>query len=236
MSRPAREKFKTYKNVFDNHAERILFKLASEGHFEELTSPVALGKEANIFTAKKGDSSVIVKIYRLETCDFNRMYDFIKLDPRYAGLHKRSRRIIFAWCQREYRNLLKAREAGIRVPMPITFKDNVLVMEQIGLPSPAAKAKDVMPEDVASFAEELIDAMKKYHKAGMVHGDLSEFNILNDDGRPVLIDFSQSLPYSSPRGREMLERDVRNVSRFLTKKGYPIDTEKLMADILGKKK
>jgi len=49
-----REKFKVYKNVFDNFTELTLFKLASQGHFEELKSPIFVGKESNVFTASKG--------------------------------------------------------------------------------------------------------------------------------------------------------------------------------------
>ncbi|MCX8147214.1 MAG: serine protein kinase RIO, partial [Candidatus Woesearchaeota archaeon] len=132
MPKIAREKFKTLKNVFDAHTENILFKLISQGHFDGLQSPISIGKEANIFTALKGSKKVIVKIYRLETCDFNRMYDYIKFDERYLNLKKNRRRVIFAWCQREFRNLMKAREANVKAPMPIAFKDNVLVMEFIG--------------------------------------------------------------------------------------------------------
>ena len=74
-------KFKTYKNVFDNFTDRNIFKLASQGHFDYLESPLFIGKESNVFTAVKDNKRVIVKIYRLETCDFNRMYDYIKYDP-----------------------------------------------------------------------------------------------------------------------------------------------------------
>ena len=69
------DKFKTMHNVFDNFTNLTVFKLISQGHFDGLESPVSIGKEANIFTAKKGEGRVIAKIYRLEACDFNRMYD-----------------------------------------------------------------------------------------------------------------------------------------------------------------
>ena len=93
----SKEKFKTTGNVFDLHAEAAIFKLMSEGHFDGLQSPVSIGKEANIFTALKGKKKVIIKIYRLETCDFNKMYDYIKYDTRYLGLKGKKRLIIFSW-------------------------------------------------------------------------------------------------------------------------------------------
>ncbi|PIN69194.1 serine protein kinase RIO, partial [Candidatus Woesearchaeota archaeon CG11_big_fil_rev_8_21_14_0_20_43_8] len=75
----AKEKFKTYGDVFDNFTNRVLFKLMSQEHFEEDTlSPISIGKEANVFSAKTKDGEfVVVKIYRLETCDFTRMFEYI---------------------------------------------------------------------------------------------------------------------------------------------------------------
>ena len=93
MPTKAREKFKTQHNVFDEFTNRTIFKLISEGYFEGLESPISIGKEANIFSAKRKDKSrVMVKIYRLEACDFNRMYDYIKEDPRYIDLKGKKRK------------------------------------------------------------------------------------------------------------------------------------------------
>ena len=83
-----KERFKTYKNVFDEFTVRSIFKLISQGYFEGLESPISIGKESNIFSAlRKDNEKVIVKIYRLETCDFNRLYDYIKDDPRLSLIH-----------------------------------------------------------------------------------------------------------------------------------------------------
>ncbi|MFT4304627.1 MAG: serine protein kinase RIO, partial [Candidatus Woesearchaeota archaeon] len=79
MAKITREKFKTYGNVFDEFTLRNLFKLNSQGYFEDFLTPIALGKESNVFSAiRKDGKKVIVKIYRLENCDFNKMYDYIK--------------------------------------------------------------------------------------------------------------------------------------------------------------
>ena len=101
MARKWKEEWKVYENVFDNYTYRNLFKLQSKGYFESLLSPISVGKEANVFSAiTKDQKLVIVKIYRLQTCNFNKMYDYIKLDPRYEHLKKQRRKIIFAWTQR----------------------------------------------------------------------------------------------------------------------------------------
>src|SRR3989338_497971 len=127
------ERFKTYKNVFDNKTLQTLFKLESEGYFQELQSPVSIGKESNVFTAVKKDGTyVIIKIYRVNNADFKRMYKYISDDPRFEGLSSSRRKVISAWAQREYRNLLIAAQDGANVPVPYAVKDNILIMELIG--------------------------------------------------------------------------------------------------------
>ena len=119
-----KDKFKTFKHVFDDFTERNLFKLSSKGYFDELESPIRMGKEANIFIAKKGDKKVIIKIYRLSTCDFFKMFEYIRPDPRFK-VEKNRRKVIFAWAKREYSNLLRSRSKGIRVPTPYGYLYNI---------------------------------------------------------------------------------------------------------------
>ncbi len=229
------ERFKTYKNVFDQHSERLIFKLISEGYFEGLKSPISIGKEANIFSAEKKDGSqVIVKIYRLQNCNFNKMYQYIQADPRFPALKKQRRKIIFSWVQREYRNLLKAREAGARVPTPFTFADNILVIEFIGDKDAAPMLKDSLPSDMASFFNDIVENMKKMYKAGLVHADLSAFNILNFNDKPVFIDFSQGTVADNTEAESLLKRDVKNICIFFRKYGLNVDEEKVLKKIKGK--
>ncbi|MEM0230758.1 MAG: serine protein kinase RIO [Candidatus Woesearchaeota archaeon] len=231
MAKP-REKFKVWGDVFDNFTLTTIEKLTDKGCLEFLKSPISIGKEANVFSAKRGEGVVAVKIYRLETCDFNRMYDYIRADPRYSGLKKRRRLVVFAWCQREYRNLLKARELGVRVPSPIGFLNNVLVTEFIGdNDQPAPKLKDRIPENIQEFAEIVIEYMRKLYSGGFVHTDLSEYNILNWNEKPVFIDFSQATTRENPNFQQYLERDINNITRFFRKHGLNLENQKVLKEI-----
>lgn len=228
--------FKTMHNVFDEFTNRTIYKLITQGHFEGLESPISIGKESNVFSALKKDGArVMVKIYRLETCDFNRMNEYIKDDPRYPNLKGGKRNTIFAWVQREYRNLMKAREANVNVPTPLAFSNNVLVLEFIGDDGMIApKLKDEIPKNPKKFFDSVINNMKKLYKSGFVHADLSAFNILNHNETPVFIDFSQATPLQSSRAQEYLNRDVRNICNFFNKIGLKADEKKTKNLIIGK--
>ena len=237
MAKKFRERFKTFENVFDQFTLRNLFVLGSRGHFDgETLSPLSIGKEANVFTAERGDARVVVKIYRLETADFKRMFEYIKPDPRYRTLIRRRRETIFAWAQREYRNLMAARRAQVSAPLPIAFMKNVLVMSMIGDGEPAQKIKDSVPLQPKKFLDGIADGMAKLHAGGFVHGDLSKFNILNRGEAPVFIDFSQASPVRSPHAEEMLRRDARNVCGFFSKLGVNRSPERLMKKVAGERK
>ncbi|MBD3203558.1 serine protein kinase RIO [Candidatus Woesearchaeota archaeon] len=231
MVKKTKEEWKIYKNVFDRFTVKTIFKLITQGYFEGLTSPYKIGKESNIYLAKKQKEKVIVKIYRLESCNFNKMYDYIKTDPRYMKLKKQRRKVIFSWVQREYRNLLKAREK-INVPTPHAFSNNIIVMEMIGKYEPAPQLKDVIPENIEEFFEKTVGSVKKLLELGLVHGDLSEFNILNYMDLPFFIDFSQTTEKKDPRAKELLERDCKNLARFFKKSGIKTKKEEILKKIL----
>ena len=233
-----KEIWKTAENVFDSFTLRTLQKLSSEGHFDGLKSKIAMGKEANVFTAEKGKDLVCIKIYRLETADFNKMYKYIAGDPRFRGIKHNRRKIIFEWTKREFRNLLKAREAGVNVPKPIAFENNVLVMEFIGdnfgVLNPAPILKNKPPIDIEKCFKSVKQDMKKMYKAELVHGDLSEYNILNYNEKFVLIDLSHGTPSFAPASREIFERDIKNVSNYFKRMGIDTDEERFRKEIVGK--
>ena len=225
------ERFKTIKGVFDEFTNRTLFELQSRDHFDELLSPVLVGKESNVFLASKGKDKVIVKIYRIQNADFNRMFSYIKKDLRYAFLQKHPRQIIFAWTQREYKNLMRAQEAGIRAPKPLGFMNHILVEEMIGGEVPAPRLKNANPKNAKSFFRLIVEDMKKLYAQELIHGDLSPYNILNYKEKPYFIDFSQATLVKTPNSEELLERDVKNVLQFFSKLGVKEEEDKVLQKI-----
>lgn len=218
MPRKSRAAWKVYKNVFDHFTEENLIKLQGQGHFDELLHQIHVGKEANVFLASKADGFVAVKIYRLSNCNFNKMHEYLLYDKRYADVKNYKRKIIMAWVQREYSNLNIARE-HINVPSPHTFRDNIIVMDLIGHDEvPAPMLKDKKPKDPKAFYATCLEQLAKLRKAGLVHGDISAFNILNHDDKPVFIDFSQATTTENQRAEEFYQRDLGNLEAFFKKR------------------
>jgi len=229
------ERFRIQSGVFDEFTFRNLFELQSRGIYDELIGPIQEGKESKVFLAKKDNSKIIVKIYFVQNCDFNKMYEYIRQDPRYEYLKKHRRDIILAWVQREYRNLIYAQRAHISAPKPITWEQNIIVEEMIGDKDPAPALKDVIPQNPQKFLEEIIKQMKGLYQQGLVHGDLSAFNILNYKNKPFIIDFSQGTVVKTPNSEELLRRDIKNVLQFFRKLGINADVEETFIKVVGKK-
>src|SRR4030042_1669816 len=221
MTQLRKQEHKTCEGALDYFTLKTLSELISQGYFEQGSLiPVSTGKESKVFIGlNKEGKKVIVKVYCLDTCDFNRMYRYIGDDPRFAGLKNQRRKVIFAWAQREFRNLLLAREAGVSAPMPYAFKNNVLVMEFIGGEEIAPKLGKQFPKNPKKFFDEVLENVKKLYKQGIIHADLSAFNILNHKERPIFIDISHGTPVNNPNAREYIERDIKNICYFFKKLG-----------------
>jgi RIO kinase 1 len=224
------EERKIAEGVFDKATLTSLFKLFNK-HNLEITSMISQGKEANVYygtidekNEKTGEikkREVAVKIFSVDAADFRTMEKYIRGDPRFH-VRKERRSFIYSWTQKEFRNLSKMHEA-INCPEPIAFHNNVLVMEFIGdNGAPAPRMKDLPPNDPEKFFNKILDHVRKIYKAGLVHGDLSEYNVLNN-GEPVIIDVSQSVLLSHPMAQELLERDVKNILKYFKNFGVEMD-------------
>ena len=124
---------KTEQYVFDIPTLETLYKFTKKGLLTALGGPISRGKESVIFHALGAEEEELaIKMYKISTANFNAMLDYIIGDPRFKNLKKDHRSVIFAWARKEYKNLKRAFDAGVRVPQPIACEKNVLLMEFIG--------------------------------------------------------------------------------------------------------
>ncbi len=145
------------------------------------------------------------------------MKNYIEGDYRFKKVKKTRRGIILTWVEKEYKNLNTAYSSGASVPRPVAFKKNVLVMDFIGTGrEPAPMLKDAQVEKDAVY-KSVVDNARKLYGADLIHGDLSEYNILVKNKKPIIIDFSQGVPRDHHLAEELLIRDVGNLSRFFGK-------------------
>jgi RIO kinase 1 len=208
--------------VFDKRTLMDLYSLASKGVIDALGGSVCTGKEANIFRAIVGDRELALKIYRISTSNFDAMQDYLHGDPRFGSVKGTKRAIVSAWTRKEFRNLSRAEEVGVRVPHPIAMRENILVMDLIGSGehiAPPLKDVELQPAEAERIFEKLVEYISVlYNQAGLIHADLSEFNILYDKGEPVIIDMGQSVTLDHPMARRFLERDIANIAHYFRKK------------------
>ena len=134
------------------------------------------------------------------------------------------RALIVAWAEKEYKNLRRAYEAGVRVPKPIAVRGNVLVMEFIGKDGvPAPIMRENPPENPEKVFNILLEYVKRLYKfANLVHGDLSEYNVLLWNENPVLIDMAQSVVLNHPLSQEFLMRDLKNLLKYFKNLGVNV--------------
>ena len=214
---------KTGNEIFDKITLETLYKLANQGYIDVLNGAISTGKEANVLTGITDDEKfVAVKIYRIATSDFKKMDYYLKGDPRFNVKTKNKRKIIYSWVTKEFKNLTRLHTAGVTVPEPITSSNNVLLIEFIGDEdgNPAQPVKNQPPQDPDDFWNKLLVQLKLFvNEAKLVHGDLSNYNILNLNEEPVIIDVSQSVVLDNPISKELLERDINTLVREYTKLG-----------------
>jgi RIO kinase 1 len=228
------EKLKNhFLKVFDERTVLAVHRLANRGFLENIEFLVNEGKEAAVFRAvdKKGNF-VAVKVYKIETSGFRKMHDYLHGDPRFKGITRDKRSVVYAWTKKEYRNLELAVRAGLDVPLPVAFFENCLVMEFIGKDGNAAKMlKDAKPQDMKEAYRAVVAFVAGLYKAGLVHADLSEYNILNDTGRLVVIDMGQAVSRRHPEAKRFFERDAGNLAAYFSKAGLEKGKEEFMADV-----
>lgn len=228
------DQLKVEDSVFDEATLAAVYKLVQDGYIEAFGGPISTGKEANVFEALGADGrEIAVKIYRISASNFRQMRDYLEGDPRFEGVSDK-KDLVLAWTKKEFANLSRARAAGVRVPEPIAVERNVLVMELIGHADDRAKRlAEVTVENPAIAFEVVREYMRRLYEAGLVHGDLSEYNMVIYDGELYLIDLGQAVTVHHPNADEFLRRDCRNIAAFFTRQGADVTAASLYEFVTG---
>jgi len=209
-----------------------LASLADYGIIEEVLRPLMSGKEAQIYLVISGGQQRVAKVYKeAQNRTFKNRAEYTEgrkvrnsRDQRAMGKNSRHGRAQAeaAWRTTEVEMIYRLRDAGVRVPTPYHFIDSVLVMEMItdaeGNPAPRLGDLNLEPEEAQPIFDRLLSEVVRMLAAGVVHGDLSDFNVLMGTDGPVVIDFPQAVDASSNQNaRKLLVRDVDNLHRFMTR-------------------
>jgi RIO kinase 1 len=221
------DEFKVVEGVIDPPTLKVLHGFLNRGVITSLHGAIATGKEANVYKGyDKNDNPVAVKVFRVSTAETDFMLEYIVGDTRFKSVKRQSRSIVPQWAMKEFKNLKRYHEAGIRVPRPIDIKRNVIIMEFIGDTKQAVSApllkNVILPAPVKTFNQIIGMIERGYTHAGLVHADLSEYNILWA-GVPVFIDVSQAVLVTHQNAKKYLLRDIQNIIRFFKKLG--VETE-----------
>jgi len=225
------DQFKVSEGAFDDATFAALYKLVQDGHLAAFGGPISTGKEANVYEAEAPDGSqVAVKVYRINTSNFQHMREYLEGDPRFEGLRGDKKAVVLAWTRKEFANLARAREADVRVPRPIAVQRNVLVMDLVGEEDdPAPTLHDVTLENPETAFEVVREYMRRLYRAGLVHGDLSEYNVVVYGGELTVIDVGQAVTVHHGNADDFLRRDCRNVASFFARQGVDADADALAA-------
>jgi len=220
------EDYKVLEEVFDKPTLMAVYDLLNQGVIRQISGAIKSGKESKVYGGVGSEGNeVAIKIYLTTSSEFKRgMLPYIAGDPRFKVIKRDSRSLAYTWAQKEFKNLLKAYESGVRVPRPIHVEKNVLVMEFIGEDhTPAPTLKEKTPENPSRMYKVLLEYVRSlYREARLVHSDLSEYNIMNLKETPVIFDMSQSVPVEHPKADQFLLRDLNALNQFFKKLGVKV--------------
>ena len=219
----------TVEQVMDPRTRMILFKLLNRGFIAEIDGCISTGKEANVYhcTNSEGQSRAI-KIYKTSILVFKDRDKYVSGEFRFRQGYgrKNPRKMVRTWAEKEMRNLSRIHKAGIACPEPILLRNHVLLMEFLGTdgwPAPRLKDKEISESKARELYRDIVLTTRKmFHECRLVHGDLSEFNLLYHEGRAYFIDVSQSVEHDHPHALEFLRKDLVNVNDFFRRKGVAV--------------
>jgi len=242
----------TTEQCLDPRTRLILFRMLSSGFLSKLDGCLSTGKEANVYYAKAGQqqqqqimqeasstnqpettplSEYAIKIYKTSILVFKDRDKYVSGEHRWRKGYCKSnpRKMVQVWAEKEMRNYRRLFSSGIPCPQPIALRANILVMEFLGTngwPSPRLKDASLKEKQSKNAYLQTITLMRHiFQKCKLVHGDLSEYNLLWHNNQVYVIDVSQSVESDHPLALDLLRKDASNVNDFFHKIGkFPVMT------------
>jgi RIO kinase 1 len=200
--------------------------LIDDGVIDEVIRALKSGKEATVYLVRSGTQTRCAKVYRdMRQRSFQRRAQYqegrkMRGSRQTRAMNKSTRfgrsEQEAAWKNAEVDALYRLQAAGVRVPKPYGYFNDVLVMELVtdseGQPAPRLGEVELSAERARQYHEFLIQQVVRMLNIGLIHGDLSEFNVLVATDGPVIIDLPQVVNAAGNNGAlAMLERDVNNI-------------------------
>jgi RIO kinase 1 len=206
--------------------------LIDDGVIDEVLRPLKSGKEASVYVVRTGDEVLCAKVYKdMAQRSFQARVQYQE-GRKYRG--SRQARAIgkatkfgrreqeMEWKSAEVDALYRLAEAGVHVPQPRGYFHGVLLMSLVtdddGHNAPRLGEVELIPEEARMYHHDLMQDVVKMLCLGLIHGDLSEYNVLIAESGPIIIDFPQVVSAAGNNAaRAMLLRDVHNLRDTLAR-------------------
>ncbi|CAF9910968.1 MAG: hypothetical protein GOMPHAMPRED_007251 [Gomphillus americanus] len=248
----------TTEQVLDPRTRMILLQMLNRNVISEVNGIISTGKEANVYhaisvPAEDEDTKATavqraIKVYKTRILVFKDRERYVAGEHRFQRGYKKgnNREKVRQWAEKEYRNLKRVHAAGIPCPEPLHLRIHVLMMDFLGdkKGKAAPKLKDVTFESdnqdpqwvdkkwTALYLQLLEHMRVLYSTCRLVHGDLSEYNILYHQDKLWMIDVSQSVEHDHPRSLEFLRTDIKNVNDFFSRQGVDTLLDRVLFDFI----
>ena len=212
-----------YVGVEEVSLDSLRADAVENGLVDEVVSVLATGKEADVYVGLWKEVPLALKVYRLHRTPHKKK-TAIGYSVDRMGLIAAN----------EFTILEKAYRAGVPVPTPARRVDNMFTMRFLGDETNAHRLKDLELDEPERYAEQAVAIIEMLLDAFIVHGDLSEYNLLLHRDRVFAIDFGQSVDLSSRVNRHrrfedakpLLRRDLQNVAHYFSDHGIEIDAQR----------